>query len=144
MSVHPRYSVTCQAPFISCMPDKGAPLPSQVPRALAYPVPGRLTPLPLACPPVGTLAAHCAQVRGASTIVLIDNVQYRLDHDKAKIPGLHTINFGKEKASAEVLQRLTLRSMCTGPLAAGLPFLQTPASIALPGILLPVPRPAYI
>ncbi|KAG2450469.1 hypothetical protein HYH02_004970 [Chlamydomonas schloesseri] len=50
--------------------------------------------------PGGILAAHCAQVRGADRIILIDNQQYRLDHAAARIPGLHTINFDKEKASA--------------------------------------------
>ncbi len=109
-------NIQCRTPssHLLCPAGKSTPLPCQLPRALPCPVPGRLIPLPLACPPVGTLAAHCAQVRGASTIVLIDNVQYRLDHAKAKIPGLHTINFGKEKASAcgpQLRQRLPLRSV---------------------------------
>lgn len=43
--------------------------------------------------PVGILAAHVAQVRGANTIVLIDKEQYRLDYAKERIPGIHTINF---------------------------------------------------
>lgn len=47
--------------------------------------------------PVGILAAHCASVRGAKTIVLIDEEDYRLNFAKQKIPGVHTINFKKEK-----------------------------------------------
>ncbi|KAG2440986.1 hypothetical protein HXX76_003839 [Chlamydomonas incerta] len=55
--------------------------------------------------PGGILAAHSAQVRGARDIVLIDNQQYRLDHAAARIPGLTTINFGKEKVKP-ALERL--------------------------------------
>jgi hypothetical protein len=36
---------------------------------------------------VGILAAHCAKVRGAAKVVLIDKVPYRLDHAKKHIPG---------------------------------------------------------
>lgn len=39
------------------------------------------------------LAAHCAFVRGADRVVLIDKQQYRLDHAKHKMPYLETINF---------------------------------------------------
>ncbi|KXZ56260.1 hypothetical protein GPECTOR_1g227 [Gonium pectorale] len=55
--------------------------------------------------PVGLLAAHCCQVRGADKVLLIDNHQYRLDHAAAKVPGLHTINFDKEKVK-EVIERI--------------------------------------
>lgn len=52
--------------------------------------------------PVGILAAHCAFVRGASKVMLIDDVEYRLDHAKFKMPHLITINFAKEKVKDEL------------------------------------------
>lgn len=48
--------------------------------------------------PVGILAAHCAQARGAARVVLVDQEQYRLDFAKAKYPGIETINFKGESA----------------------------------------------
>ena len=47
--------------------------------------------------PVGILAAHCAQVRGASRVVLIDQEDYRLQFAKEKLPGVETINFKTRK-----------------------------------------------
>jgi threonine dehydrogenase-like Zn-dependent dehydrogenase len=46
--------------------------------------------------PVGQLAAHCAQVRGAKQVILIDCVQYRLDFAKKNMPEVQTINFEKQ------------------------------------------------
>lgn len=43
--------------------------------------------------PVGILAAHCAQARGANRVVIIDREQYRLDFAERKLPGIETINF---------------------------------------------------
>ena len=42
---------------------------------------------------MGILAAHCCQHRGASEIVIIDAVPFRLDFAKKHIPGIKTINF---------------------------------------------------
>eukprot|EP00884_Botryococcus_braunii_P009260 jgi/Botrbrau1/18335/Bobra.0179s0062.1 len=47
--------------------------------------------------PVGILAAHCAFARGASRVVLIDQVDFRLKFAKKKLPKVETINFGNEK-----------------------------------------------
>lgn len=48
------------------------------------------------CGPVGILAAHCAFARGAKRVIMVDNVQYRLDYAKKKLKGnLDTINFNK-------------------------------------------------
>ena len=47
--------------------------------------------------PVGILAAHCAQVRGANRVVLIDRESYRLDFAKERLPGIETINFKGKK-----------------------------------------------
>ena len=49
------------------------------------------------CGPVGMLAAHSADFRGAERIVMIDNQQYRLDFAKKKIPRVETINFDQAK-----------------------------------------------
>lgn len=46
--------------------------------------------------PVGILAAHCAYARGASKVILIDNIEYRLEFARSKMPSLVTINFSKE------------------------------------------------
>lgn len=46
--------------------------------------------------PVGILAAHVAQVRGAQRVVLIDKEQYRLDFAKQRMPDVTTINFQGE------------------------------------------------
>jgi len=42
--------------------------------------------------PVGLFAAHCAFIRGAARVVLIDSVQYRLDFAKKKLHAVVTIN----------------------------------------------------
>ena len=49
------------------------------------------------CGPVGILAAHSADVKGAERIVMIDNQQYRLDFAKQRIPRIETINFDVHK-----------------------------------------------
>ncbi len=41
---------------------------------------------------VGLFAAHCALIRGAARVVLIDSVQYRLDFAKKKLHAVVTIN----------------------------------------------------
>lgn len=51
---------------------------------------------------MGILAAHCAFARGANRVVLIDEIQFRLDHAKAKIPGLEIINFKEKKVMDEL------------------------------------------
>lgn len=40
------------------------------------------------CCAVGILAARCAQVKGAGRVVLIDREDYRLEHARAKVPGV--------------------------------------------------------
>ncbi|CAM6083599.1 unnamed protein product [Calypogeia fissa] len=47
--------------------------------------------------PVGILTAHSAIVRGAKDVVLIDEIDYRLEHAKKKLPSVQTINFKHEK-----------------------------------------------
>ncbi len=47
--------------------------------------------------PVRILAAHCAQVRGAARVVLIDQEEFRLNFARQKLPGVETINFAKTK-----------------------------------------------
>jgi threonine dehydrogenase-like Zn-dependent dehydrogenase len=47
--------------------------------------------------PVGVLAAHCAQVRGASRVVLIDQDEFRLQFARQRLPGVETIDFTKKK-----------------------------------------------
>ena len=47
--------------------------------------------------PVGMLAAHCAQVRGASRVVLVDKESYRLDFAQERLPGLEIIDFSEQK-----------------------------------------------
>lgn len=49
--------------------------------------------------PVGLLAAHCAQARGAARVVLIDGEQDRLDFATKHLPGVETINFQKQKTT---------------------------------------------
>ncbi|KAK9818313.1 hypothetical protein WJX72_010423 [[Myrmecia] bisecta] len=45
--------------------------------------------------PVGTLAAHCAQNRGAKRVILIDQYAYRLEHAQKHLPGIEVIDFSK-------------------------------------------------
>jgi threonine dehydrogenase-like Zn-dependent dehydrogenase len=45
--------------------------------------------------PVGMLAAKLAFIRGAKRVIQIDNVEYRLNFLKAKVPGVETVNFDK-------------------------------------------------
>ncbi len=46
---------------------------------------------------VGQLAAHCAFVRGAEKVAIIDNIEYRLQFAKDRMPNIETINFDKVK-----------------------------------------------
>jgi threonine dehydrogenase-like Zn-dependent dehydrogenase len=68
--------------------------------------------------PVGILAAHCAQVRGAKRVILIDNQAYRLKHAAAKLPGLETINFG-ERNVLEAIKELAPNGPDVGIEAVG-------------------------
>ncbi len=43
---------------------------------------------------VGLFAAHCALIRGAARVVLIDSVQYRLDFAKKK---LHVVTINRKE-----------------------------------------------
>ena len=54
---------------------------------------------------VGILAAQCAFYRGAARVVIIDEVQHRLDFATKKVKGLETINF-KQKKTIEELRTL--------------------------------------
>jgi threonine dehydrogenase-like Zn-dependent dehydrogenase len=47
--------------------------------------------------PVGMLAAQCAFARGASRVISIDSVAYRLERVKEVAPGVETINFSEGK-----------------------------------------------
>lgn len=64
--------------------------------------------------PVGILAAHCAQARGAARVILIDCEQYRLDYASARLPGLETINF-KERKTLDALHDMFKDDRYTGP-----------------------------
>ncbi|KAL4458128.1 hypothetical protein ABPG75_012993 [Micractinium tetrahymenae] len=55
--------------------------------------------------PVGMLAAHCAFVRGAARVVLVDKQQHRLDWARQKMPRLETINFA-ERDVVETLHEM--------------------------------------
>ncbi|CAF0777330.1 unnamed protein product [Adineta steineri] len=57
------------------------------------------------CGPVGMLAALSAQYKKASRVILIDNVQYRLDYAKKHLPGVETINFST-RSTLEQLKEL--------------------------------------
>ncbi|WIA30950.1 hypothetical protein OEZ86_000999 [Tetradesmus obliquus] len=64
--------------------------------------------------PVGILAAHCAQHRGARRVIMIDSVQDRLDFVKRKLPGVETLNF-KEKETVSALREMTANEPGRGP-----------------------------
>ena len=49
--------------------------------------------------PVGILAAHCAQVRGADRVVLVDQDEFRLEFARQRLPGVETIDFTKKKTT---------------------------------------------
>ncbi|KAK9908225.1 hypothetical protein WJX75_004550 [Coccomyxa subellipsoidea] len=52
--------------------------------------------------PVGQLAAHCAFVRGADRVIIIDDVEYRLQYAKDHMPKIETIKFDKVKVPEEL------------------------------------------
>lgn len=56
--------------------------------------------------PVGILAAHVAKVRGADKVFLIDEVDYRLEYAKNKLPYVKTINFKKEQVYNKLREEL--------------------------------------
>jgi threonine dehydrogenase-like Zn-dependent dehydrogenase len=47
--------------------------------------------------PVGLLTAKLCQIRGASRVIVIDAVDYRLEFAKQKIPGVEIIDYSKEQ-----------------------------------------------
>jgi threonine dehydrogenase-like Zn-dependent dehydrogenase len=47
--------------------------------------------------PVGILAAQCAFARGAKRVLIIDELEYRLQRAKEAAPGVETINFSQRK-----------------------------------------------
>lgn len=57
--------------------------------------------------PVGILAAQCAQHRGASKVILIDQEQYRLDFAERRLDPhtLATIN-GRQEPVAETVRKM--------------------------------------
>ena len=57
------------------------------------------------CGPVGMLVAHCAQVRGAARVVVIDGEADRLEFVKQKFPGVETIIF-KERPTLGALKEM--------------------------------------
>lgn len=61
----------------------------------------------LLCCPVGILAAHCADHRGAKRIIMVDEYQYRLDHVKAKVPKVELVNF-RERGVLEAIKWVAL------------------------------------
>ncbi|KAF6234312.1 GroES-like protein [Scenedesmus sp. NREL 46B-D3] len=64
--------------------------------------------------PVGILAAHVAQHRGARRVIMIDSVQDRLDFVKQKLPGVETLNY-KEKETVSALREMTADEPGRGP-----------------------------
>lgn len=58
------------------------------------------------CGPVGLLAAHCAHVRGAKEVFVVDEVQYRLDHAKSRLPFVTPINFKKQNVRDVIRARV--------------------------------------
>ncbi len=56
-----------------------------------------MTDLRMVCATVGQLAAHCAFVRGAERVIIIDDIEYRLQFAKDRMPKIETINFDKVK-----------------------------------------------
>jgi threonine dehydrogenase-like Zn-dependent dehydrogenase len=64
---------------------------------------------------VGTLAAALAKLRGANHVILIDNVEYRLQNAKDKIEGIETINFGSTRDVVAALREKvgTMRWRCS-------------------------------
>jgi len=54
--------------------------------------------------PVGLLAAMWAKYRGASSVTIIDNIEYRLDVARTRI-GVDVIDFSKEDAHLALLKK---------------------------------------
>jgi threonine dehydrogenase-like Zn-dependent dehydrogenase len=76
------------------------------------------------CGPVGMLAALSAQYKKASRVILIDNVQYRLDFAKKHLPGVETINFFK-RPTLEQLKELLPNGPDVGIEAVGCHYTKT-------------------
>ncbi|KAK4699319.1 hypothetical protein P7C70_g6945, partial [Phenoliferia sp. Uapishka_3] len=57
--------------------------------------------------PIGLLAAKWSFLKGASRVIAIDNVQWRLDYAKEKIPQIETLNFDEYKDVAKRINEIT-------------------------------------
>jgi threonine dehydrogenase-like Zn-dependent dehydrogenase len=49
--------------------------------------------------PVGILSAQCAFARGAKRVIIVDNIEYRLDFAKELMPKIETVDFSKSSTS---------------------------------------------
>lgn len=54
--------------------------------------------------PVGLFAAKWAFVKGARRVIAIDNVAWRLEYARSKIPELETLDFSKVKSVSKEIQ----------------------------------------
>ncbi|KAL8276937.1 hypothetical protein RQP46_010665 [Phenoliferia psychrophenolica] len=57
--------------------------------------------------PIGILTAKWAFLKGASRVILIDNLAWRLEHAAKKIPGLEVLNFSVFKDVPKRINELT-------------------------------------
>ncbi|CAM6115727.1 unnamed protein product [Calypogeia fissa] len=93
--------------------------------------------------PVGILAAHCAQVRGAKEVVLIDEVEYRLTYAKEKLSSIHTINFKNEKVY-DALRKLFPHGPDVGIDAVGMHYTKSVANKAQVAMMLQTETPEIV
>lgn len=93
--------------------------------------------------PVGILAAHCALVRGAKEVALIDDVEYRLNFAKKKLPSIHIINFAKEKVY-DALRKLFPNGPDVGIDAVGMHYAKSLANKAQIALQLQTDTPEIV
>lgn len=105
------------------------------------------------CGPVGLMVIRCAIFKGASRVIVVDKLNYRLDFAKKINPGVETINF-KEVDPGEKIQEMTngrgadvvidavgLEAEPTNPLISATVYMKRMGVPPLPG-LRPEDQPA--
>jgi threonine dehydrogenase-like Zn-dependent dehydrogenase len=56
--------------------------------------------------PIGLFSAKWAFVKGAKRVIAIDNVAWRLEYAKSKMPEIETLNYSKVKSVPEELKKI--------------------------------------
>jgi threonine dehydrogenase-like Zn-dependent dehydrogenase len=95
--------------------------------------------------PVGILAAHCAFYRGAKQVILVDSVEYRLEHARKVLKGnLSTINFKQQNVLQTMREMLGSHGLDVGIDAVGMHYTKSIVHTVQKAVMAEVDQPETI